>query len=207
MNNKNWYKLNLDISDAIRSDFDFEDLILNNKGNQDTKTALMWAWNKLTLTDIVTPEWLLYMKSLGLDIFQILVFYRKQHLQEIGAHIDGGAVIDNREQKIDVAFNWIIGNDDSQMIWYKIINATDTNIRTTPVNTRYIRYSFADVEEIERHCIGATPTLVRVDIPHSIECNGARLSISVRCDTSKLFENNDYSWEQIVNYFRKYIKE
>jgi hypothetical protein len=200
---KNWYQLNINIDNAVRKDFDINKLI-SESGQQNPKSVLMWAWEKHEVNKIVTDEWIEYMSSLGLDIYLIKIFYRRPYTTDLGGHIDD---TDYKGEKMDVAVNWIIGQDDSQMIWYDINNDAVGLDRLTPVNDRYQLFKFEELTEIERHTIGNTPTLVRVNVPHSIELNSdtPRISISVRLEDRKLPNNEYKKWDQIVKQFRNFI--
>ena len=203
---KNWYKLNIDISSAIRPDFSFTDLVNLHAGSQNTNTALVWTWEGDSLHKVLTLQWLEYMSLIGLEVQLLEVFYRKPHLKETFAHVD---ISTESGEKLIIAVNWVVGEDNSQMTWFNIKNSKEVLHKLTPASVRanYTLHQFADLDEIERHQIGYTPTLVRVDIPHCVHLTGDtdRFAVSLRVNVRKIFGDKDPKWNEIVEYFKKYI--
>lgn len=200
MNNKNWYKLNLDISNAIRSDFDFENFLAGAEYVAKNQSGV-WGFGGDNLTNMFTDTWLEYMKSINLEVSAVLIFYRMPHFTHSEAHID---YLYGRNDTSNIAINWVINEDDSSMAWYHTPDDVATRIRkfTPGGGHEYISWPMTEVAEIERHTIGHTPTLVRIDIPHNIIVNNnPRWSVSVR------LAGNDREWEKIVDKFAPFIKQ
>lgn len=122
----------------------------------------------------------------NLVIGTIQCFMRKPLYQHPGAHCDmlpDGTILGS-------ALNWCIGKDDSEMVWYDFPN-TSAVIND---NHNYVDHEWpiTTLKETHRTVIGNTPTLVRTDIPHTVEMkNHDRWCISLRF-------HNDITWDQCV---------
>ena len=183
MNNQNcWYNLNLDISNAIRPDFD----IINFTSSIRRYT---------NATDIFTAEWTEYMESLGIPVYAVLMFYRHANELPWTAHVDVN--IHHKTAKSEFrsfAINWVIGGRNSEMIWYKMPDHT-APLHCSPAGTPYFQWKTEELTEIERYSIQSQPTLVRVDVPHAISVKEEpRLCISIRNSTMP----ND--WDLVVKH-------
>ncbi len=200
----NWHILNIDISNALRSDFKIEDFLIGAEFVKKNHCGV-WGYNGNELTKMFTIEWLTYMKSMDLEVVSVLVFYRDAHLAYPEGHID---YIFGQEHPY-VAINWVLGNDDSEMIWYKTpADVTDKPRKNTESNQghEYVAWPLTELVEVERHRIGNIPTIVRVDVPHNIIVyDSARWSVSVRCRSQQLEKTNMYDWNAIVDKMRDYI--
>jgi len=199
--NKNWYLVDVDITNAINSNFSFEHL-LESSPFISKKQHGIWGYEQEQLTTIFTDQWLSYMKSIDLEVFVAMLFYRSPFFTHPEAHVD--FVYNNVQPTI--ALNWVINNPDiSSMVWYQTpVNSPIHDHSTTPA-ADWIKYSgwLTDgLVEIERRTIGDIPTIVRVDIPHNIEVfDKERWSISVRCKAPSTIVN----WCDIVNYIKPRI--
>ena len=195
---KPWYRLNIDISNAVREDFNFNSLYTNSKfANKPVGT---WVFSKDQLTDIVNQRWLDYMSSIGLNPTGIMLFYREPHFVAAGAHID----IRKNNTLAIYAINWVLNPaDDSDMIWFS--HPTEPGISAvTEANTNYTYWPMDDIKdlEIDRCCIKNIPTLVSISIPHNVIVNTVpRWVISVRFP----IEEDVTDWEDAVTAFRKFI--
>jgi hypothetical protein len=180
-----WYTLDIDISNALRKD---------------------WEWNipesstldvKIENTRIFNQDWLDYMQSIGIPVVRAMLFYRNSMCIQKNAHVDlRGPDSNGNISYINYAMNWVLGGKDSEMIWY---NLPDKNIdvKYSMANTPYIQWPISTLEEIERVNIQNSLTLIRTDIPHSIQVQSEpRWCISARSDIS------GYSWQQAVDHFR-----
>lgn len=175
-NLKNWYALDVDISNAINPAFNFENFLTQAQA-QDSQPAYVWRFPEEKLTELFSLNWLEYMKSIDLEILSTLFFYRSPYYQHPTSHID---VPYTSTGQLSLALNWIVGPDNSHMVWHKLPNAKGDNLYTT-ADTRYEEWPMEDLEEIERYTIGNRCTLVRVDIPHNIIMSSLpRWSISAR---------------------------
>lgn len=195
---RNWYELNISIDNAVRSDFDFEQLISTSthlaKFNWD-----MWSYRYEELTELFTQDWLGYMKSKNLEISSVLIFYRRAFFTPPEAHID---MPFNKGGELSCPINWVVGEDASDMAWYKSASYVNRdNYLLTPANDKYVTIPMGHLVEVNRRRIGNIPTLVRVDIPHAIIMNEKpRLAISARTK----FKTND--WDTVLKYMAPHIK-
>ncbi len=196
--NKNWYVLDIDILNAINKNFNFEEPKYITK----TKHGV-WGFDGDNLTELFDKEWLDYMKSIELEVLAVLIFYRLPHANTNEAHID---LVYGKENFPSIAINWTINdNDDSSMIWYKKPdNTVDAPIKVIlpEPGHKYSSWEISELTEIDRHTIGNRPTVVRIDIPHTVEMkNNPRWAISIRCKT----KSNISDWDDIVDYISPYI--
>lgn len=194
---KCWHTLNLDISNAIKPDFNFGKFLTTgeNKG----VPGDLWYLNQERLTTMFTEEWLQYMESHNAKIWGAMIFYRSPFYVHPEVHIDQ---VSNKNSTPSAALNWVIAdNDDSDMVWYEFPASNGKRLSTT-ASTPYVTWPGKDVEhlEISRHCIGNKLTLVRTDIPHNIIVREIpRWSISVRT------EQRYSTWDQIESAFAPYF--
>lgn len=188
---KNWCALKIDVNNAIRKDFDINQLLVNN-----THPTGLWNYIGEDKTKLFTTEWLDYMNSIGVPIAGALIFWRDSNYQHPTAHID---VAPNECSGLSAAINWCIGEDKGQMVWYELPNTTGYSDQT-PVDSNYQEWEITSLIESERKVIGNTPTLVRVDVPHNVIMGDSpRLLITAR--TMEVFQN----WDEVKTYFRTLI--
>jgi len=144
---------------------------------------------------IFTEEWLQYISfehHAKVDLAQI--FYRAPHYQHPGAHVD----IDRSDNLYGGGLNWTIDPDDAHMVWYNMPDQdpTYTKRSETDINKEW---PLEDLVENNRCIIGQQPTLVRTDIPHTVDMGAnERWLISVR-----FTRLND--WNQYLDKFNDWI--
>ena len=201
---QNWHKLNIDISTALSEEFDVTNFLIG-ASYVDKNRCGVWGYNSDKLNQMFSDSWLEYMQSLNLTVVSVLIFYRDAQFIFPEAHIDylfG-------EESPYVAINWVLGDDDSEMVWYQTpADVHEKQRRVTQSNQghEYVSWPVSEVVEVERHCIGNIPTIVRVDVPHNIIVNkNPRWSISVRCQMSGLEITNAPVWNNIVDKMQVYI--
>ena len=183
---KPWYKLNLDVSNCF-----------SKNPNLPTHKEQFKIWNFL-VTEICHPNWLNYLKSLGLTPCSVLIFYGDAWKSDTmrNAHIDI-ATVDPYELH-HFAINWCIGGAGSEMIWYEMPK-TIPQVHYSSAKTPYIPCNTFSLKEIERHHIGEEATLVRTDIPHFIKMGPEpRWCFSLRLSPLENFE-----WDQAVHMFKE----
>jgi hypothetical protein len=110
-------------------------------------------------------------------------------------HIDG---YENETRKWAINIAW--GSSEYSMKWYKIIN-NKSILRSTQVITPYLHFDKNNVEEIDKVNNMSFPTLIRTDVPHSVEnySNNFRYSFTLR---GRYYYNN---WNIIVKALSPYI--
>ena len=185
MNNNFWYQLNIDISNALRPDWVWDVSVLGHS-NMNIQSV--------RASSICNPEWLAYMKSLGLPIRHVMLFYRNtQDSSGNTAHID--LINTDDTSCVEWAINWVIGGQDSKMVWYEL-PTTHFEIKRTMANTPYVSWNISELKEIEHHEIKNVPTVVKTAIPHSVKIGAdPRWCISVRSSL-------DYTWEELIVHLK-----
>jgi hypothetical protein len=185
MNNNCWYSLDIDISNALRKD---------------------WEWNipdpnkfdiKIENIRIFNQDWLDYMQSIGIPVHRTVLFYRNSMFTQTNAHVDLARAGSNGNiTRITYAMNWVLGGKDSEMIWYKLSDE-NIDVKYTMANTPYAQWPISTLEEIERVNVKNSLTLIRTDVPHSVQVQiEPRWCISARSDI------HGYTWQQAVEHFR-----
>jgi hypothetical protein len=193
------YKLNLDISTALKKDFSLQ-VLIDEIENSD-RPGHIWRFDA---QDFFDPDWHQTMYNLGMNFGSSLVFYRKAHYIHPTAHID----LSWSDKKPTVsAINWCVGKDDGDMIWYNEKSPaaeTEQDQLLTPADTLYVERELAQLDEIDRYQIGSTPTLVRTDVFHNVEVRAhPRLCISARCRTIPVLD--ELTWENTVEFYKPFI--
>ena len=177
--NKSWYRLNLSIDNAIKSNFIFPEILT------------LVEMYKYSATEIFTTEWLDYIKSNNLIVRQAYIFIRNTSQQDVSAHVDlthGG--------KLNIlSLNWVHGIDDRDMIWYHT-TGVEFEYKTTNVGTRYHEAPISKLTEIDRCRIGNQITLVNTATLHSVS-HGQR----IRCCVSVRLLSNA-TWDQFIERHR-----
>jgi hypothetical protein len=169
MNNSPFFHLGISMIKALK--YDFEWPILKSKYNRG-----LWYYNDVT--SMLDSEWLLRTKQMGLEFNSALIFYKPAEYIIENAHID--VIKRDPPEKVVCAFNWTIGGNGSEMIWYN--DPTNTlEITWLPGGIPVANYSLSELHEINRTRISNCLTMVRTDIPHAIQCsNDPRWCISLR---------------------------
>jgi hypothetical protein len=204
--NQPWQVLDIDISNAIRSDFDFDNLLRQSEFA--TNPGALWNFTDDKLAELFNLQWLNYFSSMGFAIRNVLLFYRSPYFLDPNAHID---YVGNENPIPGIyALNFVASpNDDSEMIWYDLTNreghkATDANY-ANPQN----HYEYWPAEQLvgcetNRKCIGNQLTLVSTGKIHSIIMGKRpRWAVSIR-----LVRNDQIgTWRDAVNLFSPYFKK
>ena len=88
------------------------------------------------------------------------------------------------------AINYVVGEDTGVMRWYDERNCTPTGVRDTSANDRSQEYTTQHLPTHELDGIGATPTLVRTDVPHTVETQQERVCISWRLHNRSTWQSH-----------------
>tara|TARA_B100000214_G_scaffold114690_1_gene80973 strand:+ start:1413 stop:2009 length:597 start_codon:yes stop_codon:yes gene_type:complete len=178
MNQPNWHRINIDISDAVK--IDLKDYILSDPYRQGEHAlyipdcAGVWTLSPNTIFKSSFRKELFLKHKIQIDLAQI--FYRAPHYQHPGAHVDLG----KNGEIYGAGLNWTVGPDDAEMTWYKMPTVEGTSNRRS-VSDLNMEWPLEQLTEIDRLCIGQTPTLIRTDIPHTVDMgNNERWLISAR---------------------------
>jgi hypothetical protein len=198
--NRPWHKLNIDISKAIKD----ESAIYALKGNLSMDR---WSFNKQALTDIFNEEWISYMASLGLNLDGACIFYRDvSHAVDPAAHTD--LYNKYKNSKPVFAINWMLGNNDSEMVWYDAEKVGE-GVLTYDERKNDTFIEHADVEniddlEISRCCIQNKPVMLSICIPHNIAMGTrTRWCISVR----SVYDKKIQTWNDAVEHYKELIDD
>jgi len=195
---KPWHALNIDISNAVREDFDFQNFYKNSEFNG--KLGGVWNVMDHNVDQLLSQKWINSMHSIGLPVKSAMVFFRKPYYIHPAAHVDvfwDGRIVTG-------AVNWVLDPlDDSEMIWYDVPLDSGQSI-LSPAHTKMLHWDLDSIGDhvLDRRCIAAQPTLGNVGIPHNIIVKSrSRWAISVRFSS----ETAD-SWREMVDFFSPFIK-
>lgn len=189
----NWYKIDLDINNALLPNvLSIDALDTLAPTNTPYDNLKVWKIAVDRMQDVFNAEWLDKMRQQGMAMDIALIFYRPAFYQHPEAHID----VDAKNPNLGAAINWTLdAADDSEMVWYNTPESTNET-ELTPAGTAFYSWPLEQLTEIGRHCVGNTPSLVQIDIPHTVLMNSkARWSISVR--TKQRFAD----WKEVTDYF------
>lgn len=194
--NKNWYQLNISIDHAVKSNFDYYSLIKDS----DFLAAYDWIQYHIgedQLTNVFNVDWLSYMKDLDLEVKYAYMFYRRPLRPGLdpNVHVDG-----YQDNPLSIPINWVITPDNNDMVWYELKPDARGVSLLGSIGREHTVWSLEEVIEIDRHCLGNVPTLVRIDMPHSIDIRSPRCSLSVRTVKKTL------GWDQTVDLMKDFIK-
>ena len=89
-------------------------------------------------------------------------------------HIDGPVIRDYPK------LNFVFGNKESPMVWYKVKNQNTKQVKLTPIGRKFAEWEFDEVEEVDRTFI-QNGTLVQAGQPHAIYLKGysTRWAVSI----------------------------
>lgn len=178
MNQPNWHRTNIDVTDAIK--IDLKDYILSDPTREGEHalyipdTVGVWTLSPDTIfkQDFLST----FDSNLGVKVDLAQIFYRAPNYQHPGAHVDLG----QSGELYGAGLNWTVDVDDAEMTWYNMptTEGISTKRSETDQNKEWL---LEELTEIDRCCIGQTPTLVRTDVPHTVEMgNNERWLISAR---------------------------
>jgi len=205
MNIKNWYELNIDISNALinkQQIFNLADESYNNRKGG------LWTFDHDEINEYFTKDWLNYMKANGLELDVAFAVYRKAGAQA-PAHID---CLSNTKNIYSIAINWVLNdNNESYHVWYQVPESEEEPpMWTTGHYKGHSLINYENVEfltEIDRCYIQQNPVLVRTDIPHNIINNDVRWSISARFKVPNYtpVDGQDITWEEQIKIMQPFI--
>jgi len=186
-----WYRLNIDITQAIIPGFFIQSSGLSG-GFQ--------VWEFLP-QEILNDTWL---AELPWTVTRVLVFARTSDQIDTMAHIDNQCAnprVDDWSY-LPASINWCIGENYTHMQWWSAANTLDhTPELHTMDQGSYVVWPLTELELIDQCRIGGCPTLIRTDQPHSIAAGaGTRISISLRLAPWSV------EWPRIVSAFAPWIR-
>ena len=179
-----WYKLNIDVKNCFLENYKFP-----------TPSGRYGVWHPRA-HEVFNQRWIQYVKSLGLSIYTVMIFYRDSYAHTELAHVDIAKC--DPFTLTNFAINWCYGGAGSEMMWYNTPNEKKA-ITYTAANTPYMAWDIPELTEIERTHLGEEVTLVRTGLPHAIRMDKEpRWVFSARCSIPDNLE-----WEQVVGLMRE----
>jgi hypothetical protein len=156
--------------------------------------ASSWHWS-LNIQDL-NPKFIKLLESKNLQVVTAEVFKTNYFNQSWPIHIDGS---DGRENIPKI--NWIYGNQECPMIWYKQKDQTQCiEAKITDTGTTYYTFDADSVEEIDRTFV-RTPTIVQGAVPHTVinESGKTRWCVAI-----VLMKDDMLTFDQLVAEFKDY---
>jgi len=195
MNQKNWHRINIDVTDAVK--IDLKDYILSDPYREGEYALYMpdkagvWTLQPNTIFKASFLKELL-KDQIQIDLAQI--FYRAPNYQHPGAHVDLG----QNGSLYGAGLNWTVDPDDAEMTWYEMPTTDGTSTKRTETDQN-MEWPLEQLKEIDRLRIGQTATLVRTDVPHTVEMgSNERWLISARFKWH-------WAWEDYTNTLQSRI--
>jgi len=152
----------------------------------------IWTLQPNTL---FSNDWLDYtVNEYGVKVDLAQIFMRKPHYQHPGAHVD----IDQNDNLYGGGLNWTLDPDDAEMVWYDTPEQDPVYTQRSHTD-RNKEWPLESLTECARCTIGQQPTLVRTDIPHTVDMGtNERWLISVRFTWLN-------TWEEYLRTFNNWI--
>jgi len=208
-----YYKLNIDITDAIKPDFDLSKFGIEKDW--------VWPFFKDDINDIFNPDWVKYMSEMGLNVHEGTIFFKIPNLPP-KSHIHIDSLPTNPWKLCYYGINWLMdlkhlspkfnrssmkGDrvDDSTMLWYHQSEYPVTKLTVKQDNhDRIVNYFSAEYKSIsDRVSIGDDVYLVRTSTPHTVETKSSyRVAMSLR---NVFNDDHDIPWEGIVEKMKPWI--
>lgn len=166
MNQHNWHRIDIDITDAVK--IDLKDYILSDPYREGEHAlyipdlAGVWTLEASTIFKASFLKELFLKNRIQIDLAQI--FYRAPGYQHPGAHVDLG----QNGDLYGAGLNWTVEPDDAEMTWYEMPKIEGVNTKRSETDQN-MEWPLEQLTEIDRLCIGQTPTLVRTDVPHTVD--------------------------------------
>lgn len=181
---KCWYKLKIDTTNCFREGY---------KSPKPTRNFGIWS---PLATDVCSPMWLDYLKSLGLTAYCFMIFYRGPYAGTVQAHIDIAPT--TPLTLTHFAINWCYGGEGSEMVWYEM-PTHKTEVLYTEAKTPYMSWDTPSLKEIERHYIANEATIVNTSIPHAIT-----MGRNPRwCFSMRLTALENVKWDEAISILKE----
>ena len=173
-----WARTNIDVTSSLK--IDLKDYLLSDPYRPSEHALYMpdvgGIWT-LTPDVLFSKEWIDYIRNdLGLELDIAQIFFRQPYYQHPGAHVDVAKDL----TIYGAALNWTLDIDDADMVWY---NYPDQDPNFTQRSASDVNYEWplGQLTELDRCTVGQQPTLVRTDVPHSVDMrSNERWAVSVR---------------------------
>lgn len=159
--------------------------------------ALASSWHWTLKAHNLNPKFLEIINDKLLHVIHAEVFKTNFLNQSWPIHIDA----DNGRGDVP-KINWIYGNQECPMIWYKEKDPEHrTAQQTTATGTGYYTFDADTVEELDRTFI-KTPTIIQSGVPHTV----INQSGKTRWCVSIVLKKGDdlLTFDELVNEFKEY---
>jgi hypothetical protein len=145
----------------------------------------------------ISQEYFTWIKSLGLMLEHAGVFFS----------VPRGSYIIHRDDHTRMDFpkiNWVYGDLNSEMNWYKIKPEATGSRSHTVLDTQFVKYELDEVELLYSKKL-KSPSLVQSGMPHNVSnINEFRWCVS----TVYLYPNRQLlSWADAERIFQPYMEE
>jgi len=181
--------LDLNIGPSILAD----DSILY--AGKDPALEISWHWN-LESKDL-NPKFLTLLESKNLRFASAQVFKTNFFHPDWPIHVDA----DNGHGDFP-KINWVYGNQECPMIWYKEKDPTQPKVEEImAAGTGYYRIDPNGVEELDRTFV-KTPTIIQAGVPHTVinDSGKARWCVSIVL----MKDDHLLTFDELVKEFKDY---
>ena len=115
---------------------------------------------KLSILDL-NPKFIRLIERKGLIISLIEVFKLDPLRKQWPVHVDGWEISDFPKM------NFIHGNKESPMVWYKVKEGVHKEPSPTVIGTPYLNFLEDEIEEVDRGLI-KYPSIIQAGVPHTV---------------------------------------
>lgn len=172
--------------------------------NAPIETYITGNHDKLTISD-VNPLFNDFLKSLGLYIQTIHLFYKKASSYQRQPHVDFIPGINYKTGGDFARLNFVYKGKNSRMLWFKINdNVVPTEARSEG-SIKYFQYKFNDLKLAEIADM-KQPCIVQVGQPHSIiNPLEERYCLSMNLTKPDFKKDQVLTMDEMVEVFKDYI--
>jgi hypothetical protein len=149
---------------------------------------------KISILDL-NPDFIRIIEKKDLMISLIEVFKLDSVHKHWPIHIDGTSIKDNAK------LNFVFGNFESPMVWYKVKNQNTKQIKLTPIGSKYLNWELDEVEEVDRTFI-QNGTIVQVGHPHTSYLKGYAPRWILGLHFIKNFK--PFTFDELAEIFKEY---
>ena len=150
---------------------------------------------KLSILEL-NPEFIKLVESKNLSIGSIEIFKLEPSIKKWPIHVDGPVLSDFPKM------NFVFGNKESPMIWYRVKDNIDKVPVTTSTNTPYLDYIDDEVEEIDR-CLIKNASIIQAGIPHTVLHVGNETRWVVTIVFLRVFKT--LTFDELVDTFKEFV--
>jgi hypothetical protein len=185
---KNCYRLNIDVSNALK-----EDIVSSRVGKYLVENFTHGFEN------IFNKDWFDELSEKVGQIKNVLIFSRPAYWSTNVSHVD----LKNDKTPVWFSLNWVLQGKDSEMVWHDPPNdyLNCENLKTTMSKNYNLQWGVDKLSIIEKYKVVDQLVLARTDIPHSIIVKSQpRIAIAIR---PLISIDSRYSWNDSVEFFKE----